>query len=61
MKWRRIPEGDVVLAIEAPEDLEDSIEGRKNAYRTIDNRLLKVTYKVEEGLAVVVTAMIKGE
>ena len=31
------------------EILEDTIEGRKNAFKTIGGRLLKITYKPKDG------------
>jgi hypothetical protein len=33
MKWRKISEADVMMTLENPERTEDTIKGRKNAYR----------------------------
>jgi hypothetical protein len=44
MKWRKISEADVMTTLENPERTEDTIKGRKNAYRLIGDRFLKVTY-----------------
>ena len=43
MKWRKISEADVMMTLENPERTEDTIKGRKNSYRLIGDRLLKVT------------------
>ena len=45
MKWRRISEEEVFLTLENPNRVEESIKGRKNAYKSIGKRYLKVTYK----------------
>jgi hypothetical protein len=37
-----------------------SVHGRINAFKMIQGRLLKITYKVEENEIIVVTAMVKG-
>jgi hypothetical protein len=39
----------------------NSKKGRKNAFKIVHGRLLKVTYKQEGETAVVITAMVKGE
>jgi len=39
----------------------DTIKGRKNAFKTIEGRYLKITYKAEDGELTVITAMVKGE
>ncbi len=60
IKWRKITEKEIKDTINNPDRLEDSIKGRKNAYRAIGNRLLKITYKIENGDIIVITAMVKG-
>ncbi|MDH7514076.1 MAG: DUF4258 domain-containing protein [Clostridiales bacterium] len=62
MKWRKIEENEVKEAISNPEKLEDTIKGRKNAFKMVEDRLLKVTY-ISEGRdeITVITAIIKGE
>jgi hypothetical protein len=61
MKWRKIPEKDVREAINNPEKLEDTVKGRKNAFRRIEGRLLKVSYLPENSEIIVITAIVKGE
>lgn len=61
MKWRDISENELRLAITNPDKLEDTIEGRKNAFKTIGSRLLKITYKPEDDNLVVITAIVKKE
>jgi hypothetical protein len=61
MKWRKISENEVRKAINVPDSTMDTVKGRKNAFKRIGIRTLKVTYKPEEGTLTVVTAMVKGE
>ena len=61
MKWRKITEKEVKSAIGAPDMSEDTIKGRKNAFKIIRGRHLKITYKPEDGKLTVITAMVKGE
>ena len=59
MKWRKISEAEVIMALENPERIEDTIQERKNAYRLIGDRFLKVTYKVEPEGILVISAVVK--
>ena len=59
MKWRKISEADVMTTLENPERTEDTIQGRKNAYRLIGGRFLKVTYKLEPQGILVISAVVK--
>jgi hypothetical protein len=59
MKWRKISEADVMTTLENPEKTEDTIKGRKNAYRLIGDRFLKVTYKFEPHGILVISAVVK--
>jgi hypothetical protein len=61
MKWREITERDVGEVINNPEKLEDTLKGRKNAFKKIEDRLLKVTYLQENSGIIVITAIVKGE
>jgi hypothetical protein len=49
-----------LLLLTSPESIEDSKHGRKNAYKEIGGRLLRVTYKQDEEKLVIITAMIRG-
>jgi hypothetical protein len=59
MKWRNITEDEVKSTVVKPEKVEDSIKGRKNAFRHIDNKSIKVTFKEENGTILIVTAIDK--
>ncbi len=61
MKWRKIAEEEVKEAINNPDKLEDMIRDRKNAFKTIKSRLLKITYKLEDDEITVITTIAKGE
>jgi hypothetical protein len=61
MKWRKITEKDVKSAIDGPDKVMDTIKGRKNAFKIIGGRHLKITYKPEDRVLTVITAIAKGE
>jgi len=60
MKWRKISEDDIGEVIKNPDYFEYSVYGRINAFKMIQGRLLKITYKAEENEIIVITAMVKG-
>jgi len=60
MKWRRIGEGEVQETITDPEKVEDTVKERKNAFKEVGGRLLKIIYRIEKDEAVVITATVKG-
>jgi hypothetical protein len=60
IKWRRITEKEVKDTVNNPDQLEDSIKDRKNAFKLIEGRMLKITYKIENGGIIIITAMVKG-
>ena len=59
MKWRRVSEADAVTVLEAPDRVEQSLDGRVNAYRLLGDRLLKATYVEDRGNIVVITVIEK--
>ena len=61
MKWRKINENELRVAITNPDKLEDTLKGRKNAFKSIGGRLLKITYKPENDNLLIITAISKGE
>ena len=61
MKWRKISENEVRSAINEPDSLADTVKGRKNAFKIVGGRSLKITYKPEGRTLTVITALVKGE
>ena len=59
MKWRRVSEAEVLSVFNVPDRIEQSIDDRRNAYKLVSNRLLKVTYVEEAGDVVIVTVIEK--
>jgi Domain of unknown function (DUF4258) len=59
MRLYKITEAEVELAIQQPEHLAPSIEGRLNAWREILGYFLRVTYKEEENRYLVISAVRK--
>ena len=60
MKWRKISEDDIGEVVKNPDYFEYSVHGRINAFKMIQGRLLKITYKAEDNEIIVITAMVKG-
>jgi len=61
MKWRKITETEVKTVIDAPDKLEDSTKYRKNAFKIISGRNIKISSKPEDDGLIIITAMVKGE
>ena len=61
MRWRRISEEEVSLAIENPDRIEESIRGRTNVYKLIGERYIKVTYKEFSDQTLVISSVDKGK
>ena len=60
MKWRGISKDAVRETVLAPESVEDSIKGRKNAFKHIIAKWLKVTFKKERDRIVIITVIDKS-
>ncbi len=61
MKWREISEDEIKNTILSPEKIEDSKKGRKNAFKHIGKKWLKVTFKQEGGKIVIITVIDKNK
>jgi hypothetical protein len=61
MKWREISEKEILAALEKPERIETSGMGRKNVYKLLGDRNIKVTYKETSGEILVISVVVKGE
>ena len=61
MKWRKISESDIETALTDPDKTEMSEKHRMNAYKYINNRLIKVTFYQEDDIMKIITAVWKGE
>ena len=61
MKWRKILESEVELAIGEPDMVEPTEKKRHNAYKTIKGKLLKVTYRISENKTQIISALWKEE
>ena len=44
-----------------PEKLEDSTKGRRNAFKHIDKKWIKVTFKKQDDVAIIITAINKNK
>ena len=61
MRWRKISEAEVNDPLTEADKIEKSIKGRKNTFKHIGDKWLKVTYKEEDGAKVVVAVINKNE
>ena len=55
------PEAEVNDTLTEPDKIEKSIKGRKNAFKHIGYKWLKVTFKEEDGAKVVITVINTNE
>jgi hypothetical protein len=61
MKWRKISEEEVKTTVLKPEKIEYSISGRKNAFKHIEKKWIKVTFKEENDTIKIITAIDKNK
>lgn len=59
MKERGVSESEAEEAIEHPDFSESSVKGRMNAYKFINGRYLRITYKAEPESILVITVTIR--
>ena len=60
MKWRKISGEEVKNTIFNPETIVDTVKKRKNAFKHIGNKWLKVTFIQESNKITVITAIDKN-
>jgi len=60
MKWREISEDEVRQTVFAPESVEDSTGARKNAFRHLGTKWLKVTFLLEGERITIITVIDKS-
>lgn len=59
MREREVSKDEAVSAIENPDFCEPSIKGRMNAFKFINGRYLRVTFKEEVDHILVITVTIR--
>lgn len=59
MRWHRITEKEVELALAKPQTIEKDRAGKVNIWRKVGRRYLRVTYKEESDIKVIITAVLK--
>ena len=59
MKWRKISEEEVIATLTKPDNKELTVNGRTNAFKEIEGRNIKITYKETEKEMYIITAVIK--
>lgn len=58
MQWRQILEEEVKAVITSPDRLMETAKGRMNAWKQVNQKLLKVTYKMEHDTITIVTVIV---
>ncbi len=61
MKWRRISQSEVELTLKEPEKSERTDRGRKNAFKTLGNRYIKVTYRESKDEILIISTVDKSD
>ena len=61
MKWRRISQTEVEQALKEPEKTELTSIGRINAFKTIGDRYIKVTYRESKDEILIISAVDKSD
>ena len=61
MKWRGISEEEILAALEKPDRMETSVMGRKNVFKSMGDRNIKVTFMESFGEILVISAVDKGK
>ena len=61
MKWRRISQSEVEQTVKEPENTERTERGRKNAFKTLGNRYIKVTYRESKDEFLIISAVDKSD
>ena len=59
MKERGVTEEEAEITINGPEYIEPSIKGRKNVFKSMNGRFLRVTYKEEYDHILVITVTVR--
>jgi hypothetical protein len=59
MKDRAVSQEETQLAIENPDSLEKSVKGRSSAFKFMNGRYLRVTFKEELDHVLVVTVTVR--
>ncbi|MBI5750044.1 MAG: hypothetical protein HZA00_13070 [Nitrospinae bacterium] len=61
MQEREVTEKEIEITINEPDRIEPSIKERKNAYKFINERFLRVTFKEEYNHILIITVTVRKE
>lgn len=61
MKWRRISQREVEQTLKEPDKTELTTYSRKNAFKRIESRYIKVTFRELEDEILVISAVDKSD
>ncbi len=61
MKWRRISEPEVEQTLGNPDKIDIAQKGRKNAFKKVGKRYIRVSYRETENKIIVVSAVDKSD
>ena len=60
MKWRRISLEEIKAVLETPDKTEKSYHDKINVFKTIGRKNVRVTYKMEKKVIVVISVVDKN-
>lgn len=61
MKWRNISESEVEKTLMEPDKIESTKEGRKNVFKMVGNKYIKVTYREYQNEILIISVMDKSD
>ncbi len=61
MKWRKISQAEVEQTLKEPDKTESTKEGRRNAFKTIGDRYIKVTYRELKDEILIISTVDKSD
>ncbi|MBI4646206.1 MAG: DUF4258 domain-containing protein [Bacteroidia bacterium] len=61
MRWRKISETEVEQTLENPDKSELTGEDRKNFFKTIGNKYIKVTYRETKDEIIIISIVNKSD
>lgn len=61
MKWRKISQTEIEQTLKDPDKTEVTREGRKNAFKAIGDRYIKVTYRELEDEVLIISVVDKSD
>jgi hypothetical protein len=59
-RWRRISDEEILVTLEMPDKIEKE-NGTETAYKTVGDRLIKVSFVMDDDVFLILTVMAKSK